>query len=168
MFTAVLFFVKTALAGLLHMVLSLVAFLMDHPKVLIGVVCLSLGLAGGWYAAQGSADRKVARIQKILDQAKLDAKLASDKVREESKAEADKNEVQLSGLQTQLADVRQNYDKALKANKKITYVKVPVPGNPSATVDVGFEGDKQICRSYPSTYVDQVNDMVRKTEEALK
>ena len=168
MITAVFLFAKMALGNLLGMLKKLVAFLVEHPKVLMCVLCLALGGAAGWFGAQKSADRKVSKMQETLDQASIDAKAASDKIRKDSKAEADKNEVQLKELQAQLADAKRNYEKALKANKKVSYVKVPVPGKPDTTVDVGFEGDKQVCRSYPSTYVDQVNDMIKKTEEALK
>jgi seryl-tRNA synthetase len=168
MITAVWLFVKMALSSLLGMLKSIGSFLVAHPKVLMCILCLAIGGALGWFGAQKSADRKVSKIQKVLDQAKIDAKAASDKIKADSKAEADKNESELKDLRAQLADAQKNYDKALKANKKVTYVKVPVPGKPDTTVDVGFEGDKQVCRSYPSTYVDQVNDMVKKTEEALK
>lgn len=168
MFTAMFFFAKMALGNLLSALKSVGSFLVSHPKVLMCILCLVLGGSLGWLGAQKSADRKVARMQKVLDQAKIDAKTASDKVREDSKGEANKNEAQLKELRTLLADAEKNYDKALKASKKVTYVKVPVPGKPGTIVDVGFEGDKQVCRSYPSTYVDQINDMVKKTEEALK
>jgi hypothetical protein len=168
MFTAILFFAKTSIGYVFSMGASLFAFLVEHPKVLMCILCLALGGAAGWFGAQKSADRKVSKMQKVLDQAKLDAKEAGDKIRSDSKVEADKNEAKVKDLQTLLEDALRNYDKALRANKKITYVKVPVPGKPGTVVDVGFEGEKQVCRSYPSTYVDQINDMVRKTEEALK
>ncbi len=168
MFTTLGLLAKVALGGLIGWVKGLFIFLVAHPKVLMCIVSLALGATGGWFVAQKSADRKVAKIQKVLDQAKLDAKEASDKIRSESKIEADTNEAKIKDLQTLLEEALKNYDKALRTSKKITYVKVPVPGKSEVVVDVGFEGDKQVCRSYPSTYVDQINDMVRKTEEALK
>jgi seryl-tRNA synthetase len=132
------------------------------------IVCLALGGGAGWFGAQKSADRKVSSIQKVLDQAKIDAKDASDKIKADSKDEADKNAIQLTELQVKLTKTTKGYEETLKANKRLRYEKVPVPGFPGTTVDVGFEGDKQVCRSYPSTYVDQINDMVKKTEESLK
>lgn len=168
MITAVLFFVKMALGNLLSMLKSLMEFLLAHPKVLMCVVSLALGGAAGWFVAQKSADRKVSKIQKVLDKAVSDAKEAGDQIKADSKAEAEKNEADLTTLQLKLNATTKSYEEALKANKKLRYAQVAVPGKPDTTVDVAFEADVPVCRSYPSTYTEQVNDMVKKTEEALK
>jgi hypothetical protein len=168
MTTAVLFFLKTALGNFLSLLRNLVAFLLAHPKVLMCVVSLILGGTIGWLGAQKYADRKVAKMQKVLDKAVSDAKEAGDKIKADSKAEADKNEADITALQLKLSATTKNYEDALKANKKLKYAKVVVPGKPETTVDVAFEADLPVCRNYPSTYTEQVNDMVKKTEEALK
>ncbi len=169
MIGTILLFAKLALSGVIGFLKKIIAFLVAHPKILMCVVCLSIGLAGGWLVAQKSADRKVSDMKQTLEKAKQTAEKAAEDIKETSKAEADKNEKQITELQLLLADMSKRYEEALKTNKqKIKYVKVAVPGKPETTVDVGFEGDKQVCRSYPSTYVDQLNDMVKKTEESLK
>jgi len=168
MFTAMLFFVKMALGNLLSMLKSVGIFLVAHPKVLMCIISLALGGAAGWFVAQKFADRKVSKMQKVLDQAKTDAKTAADNIKADSKVEADRNALQLTELQRQLSAVSKDYEDALKTNKKLRYAKVPIPGKPEITVDIAFEADVPVCRSYPSTYVDQVNDMVKKTEEAMK
>ncbi len=168
MLTAIPVFLKLVLGGVLGFLKAAIAFLVEHPKVLMCVVCLTVGCGLGWAVATKRADKKIEAAKAELVRIKQDGEKASAEIKERSKEEADKNEAQLTELQLRLDETTKNYEAALKANKVIRYVKVPVPGKPEVSVDVAFEGDKQVCRSYPSTYVDKVNELVRKTEEALK
>ena len=165
MFTAITLLFK----GILTRVLAFFGWLMEHPIVLVGVLGIGIGFFGGCTYKTDWAETQVQKMKDKIAENEKRAKDEADKIRTDSAAAAERLAKENGELQANLDALVDQYvadlDKA-KAEQKIKVVKVPVPGK-AAPVDVMFEGDKQVCRSYTSTYTETVNNMVRKAEESL-
>jgi len=160
---------KLFFGGLLKRILALFGWLMDHPIVLVGVLALGIGFFGGCTYKTDWAETQVQNMKDKIAANEQKAKDEAAKIRSDSAAAAERLAKENGELQANLDALVDQYvadlDKA-RAEQKIKVVKVPVPGK-AAPVEVMFEGDKQVCRSYTSTYKDTVNNMVKKAEESL-
>lgn len=169
MFTVPWMIFKVFFASALKVVAGVFAWLWKHPIVLVGIVALVLGLFGGCQYKTAWAEKQVADIKAEVAKNQKKALEEAEKIAEESKVKADKLEKENNDLKLALQETTGSYEAALeeaKKTQKIKIIKVNVPGR-AQPVDVSFEGDKQVCRAYPSTYKDTVNKLVKQTEEAL-
>lgn len=162
--------IKLFFSSLIKKVLQFGAWLVKHPKVLCIFLGLALGFAGGWFATLKVADAKVSKMERRLQDINDQAKIEADRIKKDSTTEADKLETKIAELQEQLAGTVADYEDKLKValkSEKVKIVKVQVPGQ-TTTVDVAFENGKNVCRTLPSAFKDQMDELVRKAEEELK
>lgn len=165
MISAIMFFFK----GVFKRILEFFGWLMEHPIVLAAVLGLGLGAFGGCTYKANWAERQVQDMKDEIAKNEKKAKDEADRIRKDSEATVARLAKENGELQANLDALTDQYvtdlEKA-RSEQKVKIVKVSVPGK-AAPVDVMFEGDKQVCRSYPSVYKDTVNNMVKKAEESL-
>lgn len=169
MFSAAAIFIKVFFSGFVKRFLALWDWLLDHPAVLSAVVCLVGGALLGYGYRDRSADKEIKTLQQAVIDAQNSAKTEADKIRGESEARVKELEALNLGLKTDLSQLLTNYQTDLQAaikKQKVVVVKAVTPtGKP---VDISFEGEKNVCSAYPSTYADTVNRMVERSKEALR
>lgn len=169
MFSSAATFIKLFFGGALKRLLAIWEWLLDHPAVLSAIVCLIGGLLLGYGYRDRSADKEIKTLQQAVIDAQTNAKTEADKIRLASETKVKELEALNAGLRTDLSQLLTNYQTDLQAaikKQKIVLVKaVTATGKP---VDISFEGEKNVCSAYPSTYAETVNRMVERSKEALK
>jgi hypothetical protein len=171
-------FAKSAVKGLLTQLWTFVKFLGKHPKILCAVLGLVVGAVGGWALTKNFAEAKIHKIEKQVLDSQEQARIGAERIRQESKAVQDSLEQKLKQLEVTLQEEANLYTLRLeeaRSNKKVKTVVVKVPvevpqgSEPQEKeIEVMLEDGRQVCRRFPAEFKEQVNEMIKATEDTFK